>query len=149
MANPSIIEVTLSLDTSAYADGDTLAEMQEVLHAFRDKNDTRKLTSIALVDEDDQGVALDVVFANAAISLGTENSAVSVSDADSRSLLGAVRIATTDYLDFGGTRLATVRGLNLMLKSVADSTSLYVGAVSRGGTPTHSAAGIKLRLGVE
>jgi hypothetical protein len=149
MANPDVIEVTLSLDTSAYADGDVLADTQEVPHVFRGKNDSRKLTSVALLDEDDQGVALDLVFASANVSLGTENLAPDITDANARSLLGALRIATTDYIDLGGSRLATVRGINLMLESAADSTSLYMGAITRGGTPTHTAAGIKVRLGFE
>lgn len=149
MANPDVFEVTLSLDTSQYADGDVLADTQEVTHFFLAKNGTRKLVSVALLDEDDQGIALDLVFASANVSLGTENSAPDISDANARSLLGALRVATTDYIDLGGSRLATLRGVNLMLESAADSTSLYMGAITRGGTPTHSASGIKVRLGVE
>jgi hypothetical protein len=145
----SLVDVTLSLDTSAYADGDVLADTQEIPDVFLANNTCRKLTSVILLDEDDQGVALDLVFATGNVSLGTENSAPNISDANGRSLQGALRIATTDYIDNGGSRLATLRGVNLVLKSAADSTSLYMGAITRGGTPTYTASGLKVRLGFE
>lgn len=149
MANPDIIDATLSLDTSIYADGDVLAATQEVTDFFPFKNAARKLTSVHLLDEDDQGVALDLVFFNANVALGTENSAPNITDANARSCLGFLSIATTDYIDLGGSRIAVVRGRDLILKSVADSTSLYIAAITRGGTPTYTASGIKLKLGVE
>jgi hypothetical protein len=149
MAKPEIIDVTLSLDTNAYADGDVLAATQEVTGFFDAKNAVRKLTSVVVIDEDDQRVALDLVFLNANVALGTENAAASITDANARSCLGFLSVATGDYIDVGGAGIATVRGRELMLKSAADSTSLFLAAITRGGTPTYTASGIKLKLGVE
>ena len=84
---------------------------------------------------------------NDAEELGGES--LSIEQAAAAFIKGALRIATTDYIDNGGSRLATVRGLNLILKSAADSTSLYMGAITRGGTPTYTASGLKVRLGFE
>jgi len=149
MAKPEIIDVTLSLDTSIYADGDVLAATQEVTGFFAEKNGTRKLTSVVVLDEDDQKIALDLVFLDSNVALGTENSAPSITDANAREVQGFLSIATGDYIDLGGAGVATVRGRELILKSAADSTSLFLAAITRGGTPTYTASGIKLKLGVE
>jgi hypothetical protein len=143
---PRLLEVTLTLDTSAYADGDVLADTQPILRALRAENSVSKLDSLVLLDEDDQGVALDLVFFSANVSLGTENAAPSITDANARNQLGFVKIATTDYIDLGGCRIATKTNIDLPLKSAAGTTTLYVAAITRGGTPTYTASGIKLRL---
>lgn len=145
----SLIEVTLSLDTAIYADGDLLADTQVVTNAMRVNDALGVLKSVLLVDEDDQGVALDLVFLSANNTLGTENAVPSISDANAREILGTVNIATGDYVDLGGVRVATKRDLNLMVKPATGTRNLYVAAITRGGTPTYTASGIRLRLGFE
>lgn len=145
----SYIDVTLSVDTSIYADGDLLADTQVVTSAMRTADALGVLKSVVLVDEDDQGVALDLVFMSSSATLGTENSAPTVSDANARNTLGFVSIATGDYIDLGGVRVATKRDLNLVVKPATGTSNLYVAAITRGGTPTYTASGLKLRLGFE
>jgi hypothetical protein len=142
-----VIDVTLSLDTNAYVSGDVLADTQAVATAVRVAAGRAVLQSVTVIDEDDQGTAFDLVFFSANVSLGTENAAASISDADARNCLGFVSIATTDFIDLGGVRIATKTGIGLVLEAAAASTTLYVGAISRG-TPTHSASGLRLKLGM-
>ena len=145
-ANIEVKDVTLVLDTNIYADGDVLAIPQEVTYVFPEVGGKRVLESIVVLDEDDQNIAMDIIFMNATGTLGTINLAVSISDADARKIIGAVNIATTDYFDLINSRLGVKRGLGLVLQGSA-SDSLWVAAVTRGGTPTHTASGIKLKLG--
>lgn len=145
----SIVQVTLSLDTSAYADGDVLADSQIVSNAMRYADGLGTLTSITVLDEDDQGVAMDLLFLDANVSIGTENSAPSVTDANARNILGRVRINASDYIDLGGSRIATVTGLSLKVRPVSGARDLYVAAITRGGTPTHTASGIRVLLGFD
>ena len=105
----ALIDVTLSLDTSAYASGDVLADTQEIANAMRVIDGTAILESLILLDEDDQGVALDLYFFNANVAMGTENSAPSISDANARNLLGKVAGATGDYTDLGGVKVVCLR----------------------------------------
>lgn len=143
-----LVDVTLSLDTSAYADGDVLADTQVVTNALRKTDGTGVLTSLLVLDEDDQGVGLDLLFFNANVSLGTENSTPSITDANMRNYLGKVSVTAGDFNDWGGVRTATVKNIGLFLKSVSGSRDIYVAAVTRSGTPTYTASGIRLRLGV-
>jgi hypothetical protein len=146
----ALIDVTLSLDTSAYGSGDLLADTQEIAGAFLTAGGYALLHSVTVLDEDDQGVAFDLHFLQNSTSLGTENSAPNMSDANARSnIMCRVPIAAADYTDMGGFRVATVGSLNRMLKAASASTSLYVAAVNGSGTPTFTASGLKLRIGLQ
>lgn len=144
--NTSYIDVTLSLDTSAYGADDLMADTQVVTNAMRVIDATGVLQSVQVLDEDDQGAAFDIVLLSANNTLGTENSAPSVSDANGRDILGYVRILASDYIDLGGCRIATKTGVGLAVKPAAGTRNLYLGAITRG-TPTYTASGVKLRLG--
>lgn len=144
----ALLDVTLSLDTSAYASGDLLADTQAVASAVLSNAGTGILHSVTVIDEDDQGVAFDLYFLSANNSMGTENSAPSISDANARDILCRVQVATTDYYDLGGVRIADVHGLNRIIKGASGSTSIYVAAVNGSGTPTFTASGLKLRIGI-
>jgi hypothetical protein len=147
VAPGDLIDVTLSLDTSAYASGDVLADTQEIANAVRIDGGRGILQSLTVLDEDDQGLEFDLIFLRANKSLGTENSAPNISDANARDIIGVVNVSADDYVDLGGCRIATVRNIGLLLEAVAGSTSLYVGAITRGA-PTYSASGIKIRIGL-
>ena len=143
-----IVDVTLSLDTSgAYASGDVLAETQVVLNAMRIINGNGLLNSVVVIDEDDQNSPLDLVFFSANVSLGTENAAASITDANARNILGIVRVNAWDWVDLGGVDIATITGLTLGLQAASGTPDLYIAAITRGA-PTHTASGIRLRLNI-
>jgi len=145
--NTELPAIVFSLDTNAYATGDVLAATQALASAFRSADGTGILQSIVLVDKDDQGAALDLVILKADVSIGTENAAVSISDANADSVLGIISVSAGDWIDLGGCRVATLRGLGLVVKAATGTTSLYVALISRG-SPTHSAAGITAQFGI-
>lgn len=144
----ALLDATLTLDTSAYADGDLLADTQGITSAFRVADGTGVIESIMVLDEDDQGTAMDLIFMGSSATLGTENSAPSVSDANARDILGRVRIDAADFVDLGGCRVATRLGVGLVVKAASGTTTLYIGAVTRGGTPTYTASGVRVRIGL-
>ncbi len=144
------VDLTLTLDTSAYADGDVLADTQEIENVASSASTTRryvKLVSIEVFDEDDNGTALDVVFLSANNSIGTENAAVSITDTNARDIQAIVNIATSDYKDLGGVQVATKSNIQHILMTTL--RKLYVACITRGGTPTYTASGIRLRIGIE
>lgn len=143
-----LIPVTLSLDTSAYADGDVLADMQAVADCVRVEGGRAIIQSITVLDKSDQGTALDIFISPSSASLGTENSAPNISAANTEGMQYVCRIATSDYIDLGNARIATVKNIGLMVEAAAGTTTLYIGAITRGGTPTYSAAGIIIYLGM-
>ena len=143
----TLLEVTLSLDTSAYADGDVMADTQTVTSAFRVAAGRAILQSVTVIDEDDVGQTFDIIFLDTSNSLGTENAAPNISDANARTILGRVRVESSEYIDLGGVKIANKNGVGLFLKGAAASTSLYVGTIIRGAG-TYTASGVRLRLGL-
>lgn len=143
----NVLDVTLVADTNAYADGDVLAIPQEIVNSVAEAGTARQLTSIVVIDSDDQGTAIDLIFFDASASLGTINTAIDISDADAAKVVGIVAIAAGDFKDLINNKVAVKTGIDLVMKAASTSASLWVGAVVRSGTPTYSAGGIKLKLG--
>jgi len=143
-----LISVTLTLDTSAYSSGDLIADSQAVAGALRTSGGAAKLVSLVVIDEDDQGSAIDVYLTSSSNSWGTENSAPTISDADARSIQAIIPIASGDYKDLGGVKVANIKNINAIVEGAA-STSLYVAVVSNASTPTYTASGVKLVFGFE
>lgn len=143
----NVIDVTLSCSASQLGAGEVIADSQEIAGAFPKPLAVQELQSIVLIDEDDQGTAVDLVFMRALGAMGTENEVPSISDANSREIVGRVSIAAADFTDLGGAREATKVNVGLLVKAGAASSSLWVAAITRSGTPTYSASGLKLRLG--
>jgi hypothetical protein len=144
----AVLDVTLVLDTAVYANGDVLADTAAVANAVRVNGGRAILQSVHVLDEDNQGVGFDIIFFDANNSLGTFNAAPTISDTNARAILGSVSIAASDYMSLGGCRVATKAGVGLLLKAGAATTSLYIAAISRLGTPTYTASGLKLKLGM-
>lgn len=137
------MEVTFSLDTSIYASGDVLAATQVISGVSRMKDLTCVLSGLTLIDEDAQGIELDVVVFSADVSLGTENAAVSITDANSRQILGIVNVS--EWKDLGAAKVATVLNVNLPIKPADGTQNVYVALITRG-TPTHTALGLRGRF---
>jgi hypothetical protein len=145
----NFLELTFTLDTNAYASGDVIADTQALVNVTRLQGGRAKLVSVALIDEDDQKVALNLIFFRTNVSLGTENSGGSITDADGRECLGHVAIAAADYKDLGGVAVACLKNIQLVLQAGAGSRDIYVAILNETGTPTYTASGLKLRVGVE
>jgi hypothetical protein len=143
------VSVTLTLDTSAYASGDLLAEAQEVAGVALSSGGVSELVSLMCVDEDDQKVAFDVYLTSASTTWGSENSAPTISDAAARSILAKIPIAAADWSDLGGVAVAQPRiaqNIGVVCTTVG-GTSLYVAVINGAGTPTFTASGVKLVFG--
>lgn len=141
-----LISLTLSLDTNAYTSGDVLAATQVLTDALRVEGGRAVLQSLVVIDKDDQGVEMDVLLFATNQSLGTENQAPDIDDTEVEAFLGLVNVASSDYKDLGGCKVATVKGIGLVVEADAASKDLYVAVITRGA-PTHTAAGVQLKFG--
>ena len=143
-----VVDLTLSLSTVQYSANDVLADRQELAGMFREGTGNAEIQSVVVVDKDDQGVAMDLVFLDSDVAIGTENSAVSISDTNAAKVVGIVSVTTANYVDLINSQVATKSDLGIRVQGASDQSSLWVGAITRGGTPTHTASGIVLRVGV-
>lgn len=143
---PRCIEVTLSADTSIYANNDVLADFQEITSFFRAPGECATIHSVTVIDEDDQGTALDLYVSRTGGTLGTENAAISISDANAREVQTLAVVAAADFRDMINSQIATKIISPGLVVGGGTSTSLWIGAVVRSGTPTYTASGLKLRM---
>ena len=141
-----VYDLTLTLDTSAYASGDVLSATAELANFFPTATAKRIITSVRVLDEDDQAGDFDIIFLDANKSLGTANAAASITDADARSIIGLVAVASSDYKDLGGNQVAVISNIGQIVKANG-STSVWIGTVARAAK-TYTAAGIRLKIGV-
>lgn len=140
--------LTFSTDTSQYASGDLIANTQELPLAMARTGMPVTLMSVVLTDGADQKAAVTLVFLSDSTSLGTENVAPNISDANVRDkVLGSVSVPAANYVDLGGASVATVTGIGLLLQGAATTKSLYVGIVNGTGTPTYGAADLTVKFG--
>jgi hypothetical protein len=140
-------DLTLSLDTNAYADGDVLADRQKLVAITGLGGGAGVIQSITLLDTDDQGQALDLVIMDSDVTLGTENAAVSISDANAAKIIGVVEVAADDYVDLVNSQIVCKNNLGIAFKCAPGDKGIYIGAISRG-TGIYTAAGISLRIGI-
>lgn len=147
-ASNTVVTVTPTLDTSQYASGDLLFDSTEVAAAVRANGYTAVLDSVTIIDKDDQGIAFTLLVANAATDFGTLNSAPDADDTEAATVIGWVPVGTADYIDLGGAKVACIRNIGLLLKAGAATTSLYVAGMNGTGTPTFTASGLVIQLGL-
>lgn len=146
MADTKTVEITLTLDTNAYAAGDVLATTQEVANAASANGLGTELISMTVRDKDDQtAAAMTFYFLDDNQSLGTENAAPDISDANADAICGMVTIPAALFTDLGGVKVATLTNIGLLMHPGAASTSLYIAATT-AGTPTQTASGITVSL---
>lgn len=144
-----VYDLELSLDTSAYAAGDVLADFQKLELDESSKWIRGTINDIKVVDKDDQGLEMDIVISQKLDTtppvLGTENAAVSISDADAQTIVGIVNVSS--YTDLVGSQYGQPDSFTPIGFNLSDANYLYVGAISRGA-PTHTANGVVLKISI-
>lgn len=142
-----VVDFTPTLDTAAYASGDSLWLPAAV--PFATANGGKGLLhSLALIDTADQKQPLDIVFFSGPTpSFGAANAVMAIDDTDSLLYLHHTVISAADYYDMGGASVAIMSNIGVTLKAEATSQAVYVGAISRG-TGTYAAGSLKVRLGI-
>jgi hypothetical protein len=153
----NVFDVTLVLDAgNVYGDGDVLAITAAVANFFLEAGGKAYINGIQVLDEDNQGVAFDLLLMDANTDIGTLNNAAAITDAEARSILGWVDVNAADYTTWLTNifKTATIKAGDTgmfvpgWIKAAAGSTSLYIGAISRGAG-TYTANGLKLKIAVE
>lgn len=149
-----VVSVTPTLDTNAYASGDTLFDTTkvQVLTAAPTGSAARglrgRIASVTVLDKSDQNAGMTLFFLRSNVGFGTANSAPNISDDNAEQIVGRVTIAAADYTDLGGCDFAQAHNLNIPFVLPSNQRELYVAAITNG-TPTYAAAGLVLRVAVE
>ena len=159
-SNYTILRVTPTLDTNAYAQGDVLFTATAIPNAVRGDGGCSKLLAMYVVDQAD-GSDNDImfVFSEGSTALGTINATANISDGD----LEALNICGIAFNDGSaastGAHIDTARIHQVLpasvseesafqtqlLQAAAGTTSVYVQGILTGtSTPTYAADDIDL-----
>lgn len=123
---------------AAYADLDAIGTVMTFPGVFRAGVSTGLLQSARYYDLSDQAVAVDLWLFSRRPAAPTDNSALSLSDADLRNVVAVVSFAS--FADAANGRFSQSGGLGLMVNG-SGGTDLYGIAQSRGA-PTIAAANL-------
>mgnify|MGYP003147829342 CR=1 FL=1 len=142
-----LIDVDPTCEAASNADGDVIFTFTEIENAVAVPGGSCLLHSAQLLDDDDNGGAIDLVFQSDNTTLGAIGAAVSESAANAGDILGYVSLST--YFDGINWQMSTKTNIGLTMKAASGETSLYVAGVNRSGSAqTATASGIHLKLGI-
>lgn len=141
-----LITVTPTCDTSGTNIHDVLFDYIEIPNAVAVDGGTAIIQSIQLLDEDDQGGTIDLVFQTDNTSLGDLDAAIDIEEADARDILGYVTMS--NYFDGITWQMVTKNNIGLVVKAASGSRSIYVAGAIRTDSLTYTASGIQLKFGM-
>ena len=145
-----LITLTPTTTTATCDAGDVIFQADEIENIVSVNGGTCILQSLGILDDDDKGEAIDIVFMDTTGLLdATAAGGTAIDAADGvipDAILGIVHIS--NYFDGLAWQYGHKENLGLVLKAASDSTSIYVTGVNRsGGALTWTASGIRLKLG--
>ena len=140
------VDFTPVLDTNVYASGDRVGG----IHTLSVGGEHVTLKSISVSDTANQGAELVVHFFNVLpTSVGSDNAALTVSDADIVNYVGSVVVGNTAYdLTSAASAAAYEDGIDMGFDTSASSGRVYA-IVETLGTPTYTASALRFRYGFE
>jgi hypothetical protein len=119
------------LDNAAYAAGETLGDLMTVSNAARASGGSGYIVGVSAVDASDTLGALDVVFFDSSVTLGTDNAAYAISDADALKIVAIVPLAGP--YDIGNNRVAFAQNISIPFVC-SGSAHLYASFIARGAS---------------
>lgn len=142
-----VLSATPTLDTLAYASGDSL---HTTVMTFNNVNPNGAGASLSgtvrgltIIDKDAQGIALELWLYDTAITPAAANNAHSISDADAAHCLGIISVPSANWFASALNKIGSVYTIDLPFQT-ADG-KLYGHMVTRG-TPTYTASGLVVNL---
>lgn len=135
----------VGVNSTTYADGD-LVGTKITLTDIIPQRKGGILQTIVLHDLDAQDASLLFIIwdLNPASTAFTNNSVLDIADTDLPNVVAKVRISNLDYDDLSDNSIGEVDNLSIPLKGAR----LYAALVSDGATPTYTANGLSMSLGL-
>ena len=145
-----VITLTPDTATEACSDGEVIFQADELTNMVAVNGGTCIVQSIGVLDDDDHGGAIDIVFMDTTglLDAGDDGGTIEAADgAIPDAILGVVNIS--NYFDGIAWKYGHKENIGLVLKAGASTKSIYVAGVNRsGGALTWTAAGLRLKIGI-
>ena len=144
----NVITVDVSVDTAAHTAADTVFQPVE-LADITNAGGCAVITSIVVIDYDDQGSELDILFFDEPPIVGANNSAFNLSDSWAEHVIGYV--AVDDYLDLAQNQIGQESNLGIVVKpdpnNDGEGRSVWMTALTPD-TPTYAGGKLTIKVGV-
>lgn len=98
------ITLALTVDTGAYADGDVVGGLLSIDPLGHSTSGF--INKITIIDDDEEGVAIDAHFYSSVPTTIADNAAWALSTADAKLYEGKIAVAATDYAAYTGNKTA-------------------------------------------
>jgi len=156
MQTKRIIDVTPTLNTDEFADGDALFNYQELPNAVEWSGGCSKLINVTVNSKKASKTPMEIMFQTNAQSLEASNAPMNITAVEGASagFLGWVDIPDAGGLDMGnfiiGMAVPAVGTpqLPFLLQASSGSTSVYFSVII-GGTVTYGASDLTFRFHIE
>ena len=135
----------VGVNATTYADGDLVGTKITLTDVIPQRKGGI-LQTVVLHDLDAQDADLILIIwdLNPSSTTFTNNSVLDIADADLPNVIAKVRISNLDYDDFSDNSIGEVDNLSIPLRGA----SLYAALVSDGATPTYTANGLSMSIGL-
>ena len=143
-----VFTITPDTHTEAAAVNESVFQADELANFMSEKGGTAIIQSIVILDDDDNGQPLDIVFMDTTGLLDASDDATVIDAADGvipDAILGVVSV--TNYFDGVLWQVGQKDSIGLTIKSASTTRSVYISAINRGSTSTWTAAGLRLKIG--
>ena len=143
-----VFTITPDTHTEEAAVNESVFQADELANFMSEKGGTAIIQSIVILDDDDNGNSLDIVFMDTVSLLDASDDATVIDAADGvipDAILGVVNVS--NYFDGVLWQVGQKDGIGLTIKSASTTRSIYISAINRGGTATWTAAGLRLKIG--
>ena len=143
-----VFTITPDTHTEAAAVNESVFQADELANFMSEKGGTAIIQSIVILDDDDNGQSLDIVFMDTTGLLDASDDATVIDAADGvipDAILGVVNVS--NYFDGVLWQVGQKDNIGLTIKSASTTRSIYISAINRGGTATWTAAGLRLKIG--
>jgi hypothetical protein len=144
----NVIEVEASVNTAAHAAADTVFQPIE-LPDITLAGGCAIITSVVLIDYDDQGAEIDILFFDQPPTVGANNAAFNLSDSDAGHVIGYV--AVDDYLNLANNQIGQETNLGIVIKPTPNNSgagrSVWIAGLTPD-TPTYAGGRLTLKIGV-
>ncbi len=155
-SNYTIIDVTPTLNTNEFADGDALFNYTEIPLAVRGKGGCSELINVTVNSKKAAKTPMEIMFQSNAQSLEAANAAMNITAVEGAAagFLGWVDMPDAGALDMGnfiiGNPVPAVGKpqLPFLLQAAAGSSSVYFSAII-GGTVTYGASDLTFRFHIK
>jgi len=146
-ASSITVDVVPTIDTAAYAAGDSVGGLITLANAARVAGGSGVIQSLTLADADSQNEPYQIIFlsANPSGSTVTDQSPVNIVEADLAKIIGVVNLYAGDYSSFSATSVGAVANIGIGY-DLPSGTSLFV-ILKPTSTPDYTQTDA-LKLGV-